>query len=129
MRMKDECGVVTAAGSGMGRAGAVRFAREGAAVAVVDIDADAVRAVVGEIESGGGRAVGIPADLTRDEDSRRILREAANAQGPGRRTVPTCASAIRAGRRRSGRDAARTAVGPGPGETAQSGHSPRGGAM
>ena len=42
MRMKDKCGIVTAAGSGMGRAGAVRFAREGAAVAVVDIDADAV---------------------------------------------------------------------------------------
>ena len=41
MRMKDKCGIVTAAGSGMGRAGAVRFAREGAAVAVVDIEADA----------------------------------------------------------------------------------------
>ncbi len=65
----------------MGRAGAVRFAREGAAVAVVDIDADAVRAVVGEIESAGGRAVGVPADLTRDEDNRRIVREAANALG------------------------------------------------
>ena len=79
MRMKDKCGIVTAAGSGMGRAGSVRFAREGAAVAVVDIDADAVRAVVGEIESAGGRAVGIPAELTRDEDNRRIVREAANA--------------------------------------------------
>ena len=33
MRMKDRCGVVTAAGSGMARAGAVRFARVGAAVA------------------------------------------------------------------------------------------------
>ena len=81
MRMKDKCGTVTAAGSGMGRAGAVRLAREGAAVAVVDIDAAAVQAVVGEIESAGGRAVGIPADLTRDEDSRRIVREAANALG------------------------------------------------
>ena len=81
MRMKDKCGIVTAAGSGMGRAGAVRFAREGAAVAVVDIDADAVRAVVGEIESAGGRAVEIPADLTRDEDSLRIVREAANVLG------------------------------------------------
>ena len=65
----------------MGRAGAVRFAREGAAVAVVDIDADAVQAVVDEIEAAGGRAVGIPADLTRDADSRRIVREAANAFG------------------------------------------------
>ena len=81
MRMKDRCGIVTAAGSGMGRAGALRFAQEGAAVAVVDIDAEAVRAVVAEIEAAGGRAVGITADLTRDEDSRRIVREAANALG------------------------------------------------
>ena len=81
MRMKDKCGIVTAAGSGMGRAGAIRFAKEGAAVAVVDIDAEAVQAVVAEIEAAGGRAVGITADLTRDEDSRRIVREAANALG------------------------------------------------
>ena len=76
--MRDKCGIATAAGSGMGRAGAVRFAREGAAVAVVDIDADAVQAVVGEIESAGGRAVGIPANITYDEDNRRIVREAAD---------------------------------------------------
>ena len=76
MRMKDKCGIVTAAGSGMGRAGAIRFAQEGAAVAVVDIDVEAVQAVVAEIEAAGGRAVGITADLTQDEDSRRIVREA-----------------------------------------------------
>ncbi len=81
MRMKDKYGIVTAAGSGMGRAGAIRFAQEGAAVAVVDIDGEAVQAVVAEIEAAGGRAVGITADLTQDEDSRRIVREAANAFG------------------------------------------------
>ena len=36
MRMEDRCGIVTAAGFGMGRAGFVRFTWEGAAVAVVD---------------------------------------------------------------------------------------------
>ena len=81
MRMKDKCGIVTAAGSGMGRAGAIRFAAEGAAVALVDIDAAAVEAAVAEIEAAGGKAVGIEADLTRDEDSRRIVREAARALG------------------------------------------------
>ena len=39
MRLKDKIGIVTAAASGMGRAGALRFAREGARVAVVDLDA------------------------------------------------------------------------------------------
>ena len=41
MRLQGKIGIVTAAGSGMGRAGALRFAREGAQVAVVDVAADA----------------------------------------------------------------------------------------
>jgi NAD(P)-dependent dehydrogenase (short-subunit alcohol dehydrogenase family) len=79
--MQGKIGIVTAAASGMGRAGALRFAREGAAVGVVDIDAAGVEAVVAEIKAGGGRAHGITADLTRDEDSRRIVAETAKAFG------------------------------------------------
>ena len=75
MRLEGKNGLVTAAGSGMGRAGAIRFAKEGASVGVVDIDADAVKTVVDEIERAGGEAVGIVADLTKDEDSRRIVTE------------------------------------------------------
>ncbi|MEC8198754.1 MAG: SDR family NAD(P)-dependent oxidoreductase, partial [Pseudomonadota bacterium] len=73
MRLEGKNGLVTAAGSGMGRAGAVRFAKEGASVGVVDIDETAVQAVVAEIEADGGKAVGIVADLTKDDDSRRIV--------------------------------------------------------
>ena len=43
MRLQGKIGIVTAAGSGMGRAGALRFAREGAQVAVVDVAADRVK--------------------------------------------------------------------------------------
>ena len=81
MRLEGKNGLVTAAGSGMGRAGAVRFAKEGASVGVVDIDETAVQAVVAEIEADGGKAVGIVADLTKDDDSRRIVQETANAFG------------------------------------------------
>ena len=81
MRMKDKVGIVTAAGSGMGRAGALRFAREGAAVGVVDIDAASVAAVVGEIMANGGKARGIVADLRQDAEARRIVRETASAFG------------------------------------------------
>jgi NAD(P)-dependent dehydrogenase (short-subunit alcohol dehydrogenase family) len=81
MRMQDKLGMVTAAASGMGRAGAIRFAKEGAAVAVVDIDEAGVQAVVDEIEAAGGKAVGIPADLTKDAESVRVVKEAANALG------------------------------------------------
>ena len=73
MRLAGKIGIVTAAGSGMGRAGALRFAREGAQVAVVDVAASRVEAVVGEITAAGGTAHGIVADLTKDEDSRRIV--------------------------------------------------------
>jgi NAD(P)-dependent dehydrogenase (short-subunit alcohol dehydrogenase family) len=75
MRLAGKIGIVTAAASGMGRAGALRFAREGAQVAVVDVDADGVKRVVDAITAAGGVAHGIPADLTRDEDSRRIVWE------------------------------------------------------
>ena len=79
--VRSKNGLVTAAGSGMGRAGAVRFAKEGASVGVVDIDETAVQAVVAEIEADGGKAVGIVADLTKDDDLRRIVQETANAFG------------------------------------------------
>src|SRR5205809_310758 len=73
MRMNGKIGIVTAAASGMGRAGALRFAGEGAQVSVVDIDSDGVHRVVKEITSTDGTAHGIVADLTNDEDSRRIV--------------------------------------------------------
>src|ERR1700731_627860 len=57
MRLENKIGIVTAAASGMGRAGAIRFAREGAAVGVVDIDQAGVDADVGEITAGGGRGL------------------------------------------------------------------------
>lgn len=81
MRLQNKIGLVTAAASGMGRAGAIRFAKEGASVAVVDIDPAGVAAVVKEIEAAGGKALGIVADLTKDEDSRRIVSETAKKFG------------------------------------------------
>ena len=59
MRLASKIGIVTAAASGMGRAGALRFAREGAQVAVVDVDAAGVKRVVDEITAAGGTAHGI----------------------------------------------------------------------
>src|ERR1700722_7115066 len=81
MRLENKSGIVTAAASGMGRAGALRFAREGASVAVVDIDAAGVDAVVAEITSAGGKAVGIAGDLRQDSFARDIVRRTANQCG------------------------------------------------
>src|SRR4029453_10687037 len=79
MRLQGKVGIVTAAASGMGRAGALRFAREGAAVAVVDLDADGVDKVVAQIKAVDGKAIGIVGDLTRDDFARDIVRQTATA--------------------------------------------------
>src|SRR5258708_28594993 len=79
--LANKVGIVTAAASGMGRAGALRFGREGAAVGVVDIDQGGVDAVVQQITGAGGRALGIVGDLRQDDFARDIVRRTANAFG------------------------------------------------
>ncbi len=81
MRMQGKIGMVTAAGSGMGRAGALRFAREGAAVGVVDLDPEAASATVKSITDAGGRAIAISGDLRDEKFARDIVRQTANAFG------------------------------------------------
>ena len=81
MRLENKIGLVTAAGSGMGRAGAIRFAAEGAAVGVVDLDAKAVEEVVGQITQAGGRAIPLVGDLTQRGFSRDIVAETVAAFG------------------------------------------------
>ncbi|UFS95827.1 SDR family NAD(P)-dependent oxidoreductase [Nocardia huaxiensis] len=56
--------VVTGAGSGIGQAVAVRFARSGAQVVVSDIDKDAALATVAKIQAAGHRAVAMQLDVT-----------------------------------------------------------------
>src|SRR3954469_16212621 len=81
MRLANKIGIVTAAASGMGRAGALRFAKEGAAVGVADIDQGRVEAVVAEITGAGGRALALVGDLRQDEFARDIVRRTARAFG------------------------------------------------
>ena len=63
-RLEGKVAVVTGAGSGMGRAGAVAFAREGASVALADIDEGRAARVADSIVAAGGRAIVIPFDVT-----------------------------------------------------------------
>src|SRR2546430_11505087 len=81
MRLANKIGIGTAAASGMGRAGALRFAKEGAAVGVADIDQGRVEAVVAEITAAGGRALALVGDLRQDEFARDIVRRPARAFG------------------------------------------------
>jgi len=81
MRLAGKVGIVTAAASGMGRAGAQRFAREGAAVAVVDLDGDKAEAVAQEIKQEGGKAIALVGDLRRDDFAREIVQHTVQAFG------------------------------------------------
>ena len=81
MRLAAKVGIVTAGASGMGRAGAIRFAREGAAVAVVDIDEGATQQTVREITLAGGRAIALAGDLCDEIFARRIVQDTANRFG------------------------------------------------
>ena len=66
-RLTGKVAVVTGAGSGIGRAAALLFAREGAAVAVVDVAATAAKESAAEIAAAGGRAMAVSADITDTE--------------------------------------------------------------
>lgn len=59
--------LITGAGSGMGEATAKRFARDGMAVGVLDINADAADRVANEINSAGGHALSLSADVSNRE--------------------------------------------------------------
>jgi len=63
-RLEGRIALITAAGSGMGRAGAIRFASEGAHVVVSDLDAAAAERVTAEIAAAGGTATARQLDVS-----------------------------------------------------------------
>ncbi|HVN64366.1 MAG TPA: SDR family oxidoreductase [Candidatus Binataceae bacterium] len=81
MDIKEKVAVITGAGSGIGRAVARRIAGEGAKAVVADMDDQGGAETIRLIESSGGRAIFVHADVTRVEDSRRMLHEAVSKFG------------------------------------------------
>src|SRR5436309_14927102 len=66
--------IVTGGGSGIGRAIALRFARAGGRVAVLDVAEPAARDVAREIEASGGAATAVPCDVSRHADVEHAFR-------------------------------------------------------
>ncbi len=64
MRLADRVAIITGGGQGIGRAAALRFAAEGARVAVADINEQAAHAAAEAIHQGGGEALAIAVDVT-----------------------------------------------------------------
>jgi len=80
-RVARKVALITGAASGIGRATALLFAREGAAVALADLNTDAVQRVAGEIAQSGGRAFFESIDVTRAADCRRLVERAIHEFG------------------------------------------------
>jgi len=81
MQFNGKAALVTGAGSGIGRATAIGFARLGGAVAVADINGENANKVVAEITAAGGKAIAIVADVTRAGDIDMMVTRTTSAFG------------------------------------------------
>jgi len=80
-RLRGRAAIVTGAGGGIGEAIAGTLAREGAAVAVVDLREDLAKRVAAAIEGAGGKALGLRADVTRWAEVDAMVRASLGALG------------------------------------------------
>ena len=81
MRLKDKVVLITGAASGIGRATALRFGREGASVVAVDIQQAENENTVSCISAEGGRATAVSADVTDSESVGRMVKVAVDTYG------------------------------------------------
>ncbi|MCA3312289.1 MAG: glucose 1-dehydrogenase [Roseomonas sp.] len=79
--LEGKSALVTGGASGIGRATALAFAREGARVAVADIMQDAAQRTVTEIEAMGGEALAIACDVTDDDAVKAMIAATVDAFG------------------------------------------------
>ncbi len=82
MKLAGKTALITGAGSGMGRASAMLFAKEGASVIVVDVDEASARETARCIQTEGGRALAFRADVSSSEDAEAMVAAALANFGP-----------------------------------------------
>ena len=81
MRLDGKVSIVTGAASGIGRATAEVFAREGSSVVVADIDEEQGRETVWRVKKDAGEAHFVAVDVTQDEDVERLIGAAVDRYG------------------------------------------------
>jgi len=79
--LENQVALVTGGGSGIGRATAELLAAHGAVVAVLGHTADEIQRTVADIETTGGRAIALRADIAREDEMRDAIKELIHATG------------------------------------------------
>jgi NAD(P)-dependent dehydrogenase (short-subunit alcohol dehydrogenase family) len=79
--LENKSAVVTGGGSGIGRAVAVLYAKEGARVVVSDINEEGGQETVSLIKAEGGKAIFVKADVSKPDDNRLLTEEAVRHYG------------------------------------------------
>ena len=81
MKLKDRVAVITGSASGIGRASAKEFAKEGARVVVADINLGGAQETVKQIETAGGVALAVETDVSAPESVQALVEQSLNSFG------------------------------------------------
>ncbi len=81
MLLEDKVAIVTGAASGIGKATAVLFGREGAKVMCADLNADGAEATASQIADTGGEAASLKADVSQEDDVKQMIGETVERWG------------------------------------------------
>jgi NAD(P)-dependent dehydrogenase (short-subunit alcohol dehydrogenase family) len=81
MRLENKVAIITGGGGGIGRATAIRFAKEGARVLVADIEEEAGIKTVQVIKESGGEAEFVRVNMTKPEDVEHMVQKALDTFG------------------------------------------------
>jgi len=81
IRLKEKVALITGAGGGIGRESSLLWASEGASIVAVDIDQKAAQQTAEAVSAAGGRAIAVPADVSRAHDCERMIASAEREYG------------------------------------------------
>ncbi|MCP4362505.1 MAG: glucose 1-dehydrogenase [Chloroflexi bacterium] len=81
MILKDKVAIITGGGNGIGRATAVRFAREGALILIFDLDEAGLAQTAAEIEAVGGEVTCVTGSVTARQDAHKMVELAVKQYG------------------------------------------------